>query len=105
MLLSQLSVKEAIVVPVYEGDDRSAVTNYRSISLTTVVCKQLDHVKVGYLRQAWDKGGWLYKGQHGLRSEYSCGSQINLVCQDIVDYLDEGSVQMLLRLTFPLLPT
>jgi hypothetical protein len=33
--------KKAIVVPVYKGSDRSVVTNYRPISLTSVVCKQI----------------------------------------------------------------
>jgi len=34
--------------------------------------------------------GWLYKGQHGFRQGYSCESQVVMVCQDIVDSLDEG---------------
>jgi hypothetical protein len=52
----------------------SAVTNYRPISLTSVVCEQLEHVVAGYLRQVWDKNDWLYEGQHGFRPEYSCES-------------------------------
>jgi hypothetical protein len=36
--------KKAIVVPVYKGGDRSLVSNYRPVSLTSVVCKQLEHV-------------------------------------------------------------
>ena len=31
--------KRAIVVPVHKGGDRSLVTNYRPVSLTSVVCK------------------------------------------------------------------
>jgi len=54
--------KKAIVVPIYKGGDGLAVTNYRPISLTSVVCKQLEHVIAGYLRQVWDKNDWLYKG-------------------------------------------
>jgi hypothetical protein len=34
--------------------------------------------------------GWLYEGQHGVRSGYSCESQVVTVCQDIADLLDEG---------------
>jgi len=52
--------KKAIVVPIYKEGDRSAVTNYRHISLTSAVCKQLEHVIAGYLRQVWDKNDWLY---------------------------------------------
>jgi hypothetical protein len=82
--------KKAIVVPIYTGGDRSVVTNYRPISLTSAVCKQMEHVIAGYLRQVWDKYDWLYEGQHGFRPGYSCESQVITVCQNIADSLDEG---------------
>jgi len=67
--------KRAIVVPVHERGDRSLVTNYRPVSLTSVVCKQMEHVIASYLRQVCDKNDWLYKGQHGFWPGYSCESQ------------------------------
>jgi hypothetical protein len=82
--------KKAIVVPIYNGGDRSVVTNYRPISLTSVVCKQMEHVVAGYLRQIWDKNDWLYDGQYGFRPGYSCESQVITVCQDLADSLEEG---------------
>ena len=82
--------KKAIVVSIYKGTDRSVVENYRPVSLTSMVCKQMEHVIAGYLRQVWEMNGWLYEGQHGFRPAYSCESQIITVCQDIADYLDEG---------------
>ena len=82
--------KRAIVVPIYKGGVRSAVTNYRPISLTSVVCKQMEHVIAGYLRQFWDKNHWLYEGEHGFRPGYSCESHVFTVCQDVADLLDEG---------------
>jgi len=69
-----MTEKKAIVVLIYKGGDRSAI--YRPISFTSVVCKQLEHVIAGYLRQVWDKNGWLYKGEHGFRPEYSCESHV-----------------------------
>ena len=76
-----------MMVPIYKVDDRSAVTNYRSINLTTLVCKKLEHVIGRYLRQVWDKNDWLCEGQHGFRPEYSCESQVTTVCQDTADSL------------------
>jgi len=90
MLPSQVTGKKVILVPVYKGSYRSPVTNYRPISLPSVVCKHLELVIAGYLRQVWDKNDWLYEGQHGFRQGYSCESQIIKVCQDIADSLDEG---------------
>ena len=82
--------KKAIVVPVHKRGDRSLVSNYRTVSLTSVVCKQMKYVIASYLRQAWDKNDWLYKEQHGFRPGYSCESQVITVCQDIADSMDKG---------------
>jgi hypothetical protein len=82
--------KRATVVPIHKGGDRSLVTNYRPVSLTSVVCKQMEHVIASYLRQLWEGSDWLYAGQHGFRPGYSCESQVITVCQDIADTLDKG---------------
>jgi hypothetical protein len=82
--------KTATVVPIHKGGDRSLVTNYRPVSLTSVVCKQMEQVVASYLRRVWDGNDWLYKGQHGFRPGYSCESQVSTVCQDISDTLDNG---------------
>jgi hypothetical protein len=78
------------MLPIDKGGDRSGITNYRHISLTSVVCKQLECVIAGYLMQVWDKNDWLYDGRHGFRLGYSCQSKVITVCQDIADCLDEG---------------
>jgi len=43
--------KKVIVVLIHKGGDRSAVKNYGPVSLTSVVCKQMERVIVGYIRQ------------------------------------------------------
>ena len=43
--------KKATVVPTHKGGDRSVAKNYRPVSLTSVVCKQMEHVIAGYIRQ------------------------------------------------------
>ena len=43
------------VVPIYKEGNRSAV------------CKQMEHVIVGLLRQVCDTNKWLDEGQHGFR--------------------------------------
>jgi hypothetical protein len=78
------------VVPIHKGGDRSVVKNYRPVSLTLVVCKQMKHVIVGYI-QVWEDRDWLYEGQHGFRPGYSCESQIIEVSQDISDSLNKAA--------------
>ena len=46
--------KKYLVVPFYKGGDRSVVGNYRSDRLNSVVCKQIEHVTAGYLREVWE---------------------------------------------------
>ena len=80
--------KTAMVIPIHKRGDRSLVTNYRPVSLTSVVCKQMEHVITSYLRQVWVKKDWMYEGQHGFRPGDSCESQVIAVCQDIADSVD-----------------
>jgi len=68
--------KKAIVFPFHKRGDRSLVRNYRPVSLTSVVYKQMEHVIVGYILQVWEDRDWLYEEQHGFRLGYSCKSQI-----------------------------
>jgi hypothetical protein len=82
--------KKAMVIPVHKGGDRSLIPNYRPVSLTSVICKQMEHAIATYLRQVWNKEGWLYEGQHGFRPGYSCDSQVIAVYHDIADSMDKG---------------
>ena len=50
----------------------------------------MEHVTASYVRQVWDKNGWLKEGQHGFRTGYSYESQVIAVCQDIADSMDNG---------------
>ena len=77
--------------PIYKEGNRSIVTRYRLVSLTSAVCKQMEHVIAGYLRQVWGTNKWLDEGQHGFRPGYSFESQIVTVCQGRADCLDEGA--------------
>jgi hypothetical protein len=83
--------KRAMVVPVHKGGDRSLVTNYRPVSLSSVFCKQ-EHViaSVSHLKQVWDKNVWLYEGRHRFRSGFSSEGQVITVFQDIDDSMDNG---------------
>ena len=46
--------KRVTVVPIHKGVDISLITNYRPVSLTSVVCKQLEHVIASYIMHVWD---------------------------------------------------
>lgn len=82
--------KAAIVVPIFKNGDKTKVCNYRPVSLTSVVCKIMEHLIAGYIRREWEKANWIFHGQHGFRSEHSCESQIVSLFQDLADVVDAG---------------
>ena len=51
--------KSAVVVPIHKGGDRSSTKNYRPVSLTSVVCRSMEHFITGYVRKVWDDRDWL----------------------------------------------
>ena len=93
--------KKATVVPIHKGGDRSLVTNYRPVSLNSVICKHMEHVIASYLRQVWNKYDWLHEGKHGFRPGYSREIRVITVCQDIAESLDnEDRIDAILEWTF-----
>jgi hypothetical protein len=60
------NLKKAKVFPIYKGGDRSVLGDCTPVSLTSVVCNEMEHVIAGYLRQAWEMSWWLYEGQQGF---------------------------------------
>ncbi len=64
---------------------------YRPVSLTSaVVCKLMEHLVESYIRKNGKLKKWLYDGQHGFRSGYSCESQVVTLFQDLADEIDVG---------------
>jgi hypothetical protein len=82
--------KKAIVVLIFKEEGRSVAVNYRPLSLTSLLCKQMEHVFAGYLTQVCEMSGWLYEGQQAFRLGSFCESPVVTVCQEISHSLDEG---------------
>ena len=82
-------LKRATEAPIHKGRDWLVDTNYCPVSLTSVVCEQMELGLTGYLRQVWDMSEWLYEDQWDFTLGYSWESKIIIVCQDIADSLDE----------------
>jgi len=50
--------KKTIAVPIHKGGDPLAAKNYRPVSLTSGVCKPMEHIIAGYIRQVWEDRDW-----------------------------------------------
>jgi hypothetical protein len=69
--------------------DRSVVGNCRPVSLTSVVCKQMEHFIAVCLRRVWEISKWVYEGRNGFRPGHCYKSEGVTVCQDMADSLDQ----------------
>nr|XP_054768318.1 alkaline phosphatase-like [Lytechinus pictus] len=68
-----LSWKRAHITPVFKGGDKSLVTNYRPVALTSVLCKLLEGFIVKNIQEHIYANGLLNLGQHGFVSGKATG--------------------------------
>ena len=100
-LLFQASLKQskipsdwrhAKVAPLYKTgkNDRSKPANYRPISLTSLVCKSMEHIICSNLMGHLDKYNILTDFQHGFRKGRSCETQLILTVGELTRALEQG---------------
>ncbi len=46
--------KLAFVVPIFKSGDKTKLCNYRPVSLTSVVCKLMEHLVGSYIKKEWE---------------------------------------------------
>ena len=64
--------KQAYVTPIYKKGNRSDPKNYRPVSLTSLVCKTMEHIIVSQIMKHLESNNILVEVQHGFRSKHSC---------------------------------
>ncbi|XP_072046304.1 uncharacterized protein [Amphiura filiformis] len=76
--------KIAHVVPVYKKGDRSTLSNYRPIALTSVVGKMLEALVCDELRSHLLTNGLMFENQHGFSPGKSCTTAL---CEATTEWL------------------
>ena len=74
--------KEAYVTPIYKAGERTDPKNYRPISLTSLICKFMEHIICSQLMHHLDTNNILTECQFGFRSHHSCESQLLITIDD-----------------------
>lgn len=80
--------KLANVVPIHKGDSKTIPNNFRPVSLTSNVCKMLEHILLHYLNIYLED--ILCTNQHGFRRGMSCNTQLITTMQQILEMVDGG---------------
>ena len=85
---------------VFKSGDRAALSNYRPISLTSVISKVLEMIIRKQVSSFIDKKGCLNSTQHEFRSECSCLSALLSVFDNIMHMLEDGGSVDMVYLSF-----
>ena len=82
--------KQAYVTPIYKKGNRSDVDpkNCQPVSLTSLVCKTMQHILVSQIMKHLESNSILPEVQHGFRSQHSCEAQQFLITNDIAKAID-----------------
>ena len=67
--------RKANVVPIYKKGEKHVASNYRPVSLTSIVCKLLEHIIHSTVMGHFEHHRILCDEQHGFRARRSCESQ------------------------------
>ena len=90
----------AFVCPLFKKGDTSHASNYIPISLTSILCKVLEHVVTTNIVSHMDKYNLLCDLQHGFRSKRSCETQLVTLIEDLMRNSIAGNQTDLVLLDF-----
>ena len=80
--------KLANVTPLHKKGPKQQVTNYRPISLTSIICKSMEKFVKDSLMNHMESNQLFTNGQHGHRKGRSCITQLIEVMEDWTEHLD-----------------
>ena len=85
------SWKKAHIVPIYKKGSRAQASNYRPVSLTSILCKLCEHIIHCAIIRHLENNNILSDAQHGFRQRRSCESQLVITINDLAKGLDDRS--------------
>ena len=92
--------RHANVVPIFKKGSKSCVSNYRPVSLTSLVCKVLEKLIKSSIQMFLDRHELIHSSQHGFRSGRSCLTNLLEYLEYVSRELDEGKLLDVVYLDF-----
>ena len=75
-----LAWKEALVTPIYKKGDRTAVSNYRPISLTSPIIKIMELIIRDQIQKCMTTNNLFRPNKHGFSSVTQCSQFLDIIC-------------------------
>ena len=92
--------RKAHAVPIFKKGYKSDASNYRSISLTSVLCKLCEHILHSTIITHLANHKILSDAQHGFRKRRSCDTQLLLALNDFASRFEDKSQTDIIFLDF-----
>ena len=92
--------RDARVVPIFKKGEKHLPQNYRPVSLTSVMCKLLEHIVHSNIMGHLDQHKILHDAQHGFRKRRSCESQLLITIHKIARKLSKTAQVDVILLDF-----
>lgn len=92
--------KLANVAPIFKKGSKKVTSNYRPVSLTSVVCKILEKIIKINVTQHLDRHGLINNNQHGFREGKSCLTNLLDYLEFVTDMVDKGNDMDVIYLDF-----
>ena len=80
--------KHAYVSPIFKKGNKSDPKNYQPVSLTSLICKMMEHILVSQIMKHLQSYNILSEVQCGFRPYHSCEAQLLLTTDDLVNVID-----------------
>ena len=82
--------KLANVVPIFKKGNKEDISNYRPISLTSIVCRIMEKIIKHELEGFLDKYKLIIKSQHGFMKKRSCLTNLLEYLEYVTNIVDKG---------------
>ena len=84
--------KDANVAAIFKKGSRTCAANYRPVSLTSVICKDMEHIVHSHVMKHLEHQHILTDYQHGFRANKSTETQLILTIHDLSSELNRNNL-------------
>ncbi len=92
--------RKANICALYKKGDKTQPENYRPVSLTSVVCKMLEHIVHSHIMKHFEANNLLVDSQHGFRAKRSTETQLIQTVHDLALNLENDDTTHMAVLDF-----
>ena len=87
---STIRLEHAYITPIHKKGSKADTKNHRPVSLTSLVCKIMEHVLLSQIMHHLNNHHILLDTQFGFHASHSCETQLLLTVDDLAKAIDHS---------------